>query len=484
MDYKVFYSWQSDLPNSTNRGFIQAALEKAAQTVARDETVGIAPLVDRDTMGVPGSPEIGATIFSKIEDSQAFVCDVSIINRGTSGRPTPNPNVMLELGYAAKALGWDRIVMVMNAEYGAIEDLPFDLRTRRVVPYVAREGEADRSAEKNKLTGIFDAALRALAHHAAPSPAAGGVVIQPKSLAESAIEAVETAAANQKLQVRRFMASFVQQLVQLAPDWNADGERDDLLMTASDATLPIVVEVGKVCSSVAAVGSVDNALEIFRGFEPILEQYDLPRGFSGNYNRSDFDFYKFVGHELFVMFVSSLIREGQWAVLAEVLEGSFSPDNIRAGSDNAVIDFTALSTNVELLELRKDRLKMLRLSLRADLLDTRHTEGALGEEYPMREFAEADFFLFTRGEITKKTASHWFSWIPWSILYLSATPRFLIDSERKEYAQRLLAAFGANGIEEVRRFLAERAPEIAKLYRNGFWDYPLQGFDPATLATR
>ena len=27
----IFYSWQSDLPNSTNRGFIQAALEQAAK---------------------------------------------------------------------------------------------------------------------------------------------------------------------------------------------------------------------------------------------------------------------------------------------------------------------------------------------------------------------------------------------------------------------------------------------------------------------
>jgi hypothetical protein len=36
MNRVEFYSWQFDLPNSTNRGFIQAALEKAAKAIAND----------------------------------------------------------------------------------------------------------------------------------------------------------------------------------------------------------------------------------------------------------------------------------------------------------------------------------------------------------------------------------------------------------------------------------------------------------------
>ncbi|MDM4014641.1 hypothetical protein [Roseiconus lacunae] len=38
---------------------------------------------------------------------------------------------MLELGYAAAKLGWDRIVLVMNERYGGVSKLPFDLRNRR-----------------------------------------------------------------------------------------------------------------------------------------------------------------------------------------------------------------------------------------------------------------------------------------------------------------------------------------------------------------
>jgi hypothetical protein len=74
----VFYSWQSDLPNASNRGFIQRALESAAQAIKADDAVEIEPVVDRDTQGVPGSPEIASTIFSKITAADVFVADVSI----------------------------------------------------------------------------------------------------------------------------------------------------------------------------------------------------------------------------------------------------------------------------------------------------------------------------------------------------------------------------------------------------------------------
>lgn len=105
-----FYSWQSDLPNATNRGFIQTALERAVASIHNDDSIEIEPVIDRDTIGVPGSPDITSTIFTKIEQAQVFVCDVSLINLESSdSRKTPNPNVLIELGYALKALGpWPR----------------------------------------------------------------------------------------------------------------------------------------------------------------------------------------------------------------------------------------------------------------------------------------------------------------------------------------------------------------------------------------
>lgn len=162
---KIFYSWQSDLPNSTNRGFIQKALEAAAKSLRNDDSVNIEPVVDRDTAGIAGSPDITATIFNKIDAAATFVCDVSIINKvegepGNASRLTPNPNVLIELGYAAKSLGWDRIIMVMNLAFSKPENLPFDLRPKRVVEYDLDEATADKAEERKKLEKILALRLR------------------------------------------------------------------------------------------------------------------------------------------------------------------------------------------------------------------------------------------------------------------------------------------------------------------------------------
>jgi hypothetical protein len=95
----IFYSWQSDLPNATNRGFIQRALDDAVKVLDVDDSVTVEPVLDRDTQGQSGSPNIADTIFRKIDQAAVFVADVSII--GTAGdqrRPIPNPNVVVELG--------------------------------------------------------------------------------------------------------------------------------------------------------------------------------------------------------------------------------------------------------------------------------------------------------------------------------------------------------------------------------------------------
>jgi hypothetical protein len=135
----IFYSWQSDLPNATNRGFIQTALERAARSIRDDASISVEPVVDRDTAGVPGSPDIATTILQKIDSCDVFVCDVSIINSGQGQRPAPNPNVLFELGYALKRLGWGRVIMILNAAFGLVSELPFDLRMKRVLVYSMQE---------------------------------------------------------------------------------------------------------------------------------------------------------------------------------------------------------------------------------------------------------------------------------------------------------------------------------------------------------
>ena len=128
----IFYSWQTDTPNSVNRKFIRRALEDAAKKLNRSEAADVEDVVrlDQDTQDVAGSPAIVDTILAKIAACDVFVPDVTFMP-ASGERHTPNPNVMIEYGYALKTPGAEKIVAVMNTHFGAPTELPFDMRHRR-----------------------------------------------------------------------------------------------------------------------------------------------------------------------------------------------------------------------------------------------------------------------------------------------------------------------------------------------------------------
>ena len=160
MRVTIFYSWQRRLPNNTNRGFIERALNKAVESIKAEAEMVIEPCVERDVQGIPGTPDIAQTIFRKIDECRIFVGDVSIINStATTDRKTPNPNVLIELGYAAKALTWDYVVCVYNMAFGSVKDLPFDLQTRLMCTYSATEEQEKKSEERDVLASKLKAAL-------------------------------------------------------------------------------------------------------------------------------------------------------------------------------------------------------------------------------------------------------------------------------------------------------------------------------------
>src|SRR4051812_5814842 len=143
--FVVFYSWQAVRPGAIGRSFIQEALERAVKNIRSDTTIAVEPVVDRDTAGVPGAPNIAGTIFEKIERADAIIADVTIVSPLGAERSSPNPNVLLELGYAIRDKGWLRTLIVMNTHYGPPENLPFDLRGHRAMTYSLAEAETDRS---------------------------------------------------------------------------------------------------------------------------------------------------------------------------------------------------------------------------------------------------------------------------------------------------------------------------------------------------
>lgn len=134
MEYKIFFSWQSDLPNKNNRSAIKFCINEAIKKL-NTKIKGSVFLYDESTLDKYGTPDIGNTIIDKINKADVFLCDISIINKNSKFRKTPNPNVLYELGYASSQLGWDKILCLFNMDSGRIEDLPFDINHKRIIAY-------------------------------------------------------------------------------------------------------------------------------------------------------------------------------------------------------------------------------------------------------------------------------------------------------------------------------------------------------------
>jgi hypothetical protein len=166
--FTVFYAWQSDVPEKFNRKLIRNALEDAIERLNSDDGIPVSVELDHDTRGVPGLCDIPATILAKIEKADALVADLTYVAKSASAVPRhcSNPNVLFELGFAFHAVGWERLILVMNEAYGPRTEQIFDLDHRRhPITFRATENSTNLSHTTSKLAEEIYGAIRAVIDH-------------------------------------------------------------------------------------------------------------------------------------------------------------------------------------------------------------------------------------------------------------------------------------------------------------------------------
>jgi hypothetical protein len=171
MAYTVFFSWQSDRSPQEGRNLIESAIKSAIKKLGEDaeieESLRDSLSLDKDTKGVPGNPPIFETILKKIDRSAIFVPDLTSVANRANGELIPNPNVLIEYGWALKSRGYHQILPVMNTAHGDPKKLllPFDMAHLRFpILYSLPDGSsaADRRAVRDELAREFEGAFRTI----------------------------------------------------------------------------------------------------------------------------------------------------------------------------------------------------------------------------------------------------------------------------------------------------------------------------------
>ncbi len=445
MDCKIFYSWQSDLPAQTNGQFIEDALKNVVQKLKANSLLDINPILDRDVANVPGSPDVAATILAKIEQSDIFVSDVSIINkrqsRNSSGakkiRPTSNPNVLVELGYALKALGPDKIILINNLAFGRHEDLPFDFRHKHVIGYtLVQEDISEKyNTEYQQLEVQLEQKLRQIILSLKKTS------FQKSNPCNDAVSAIKKMQPNQATLINDSVDWMMDGLEECSPPFpKVEGNALDSVMASIDRAAGLAADFTRLSSVLASSNSVETLGFYKNIFERIIARYNHPLGFAGSFSNARMQFYQFIGHELFISLISVLMEADKLEVVADILdEPLFAENTLYALPQNVSYAYISMAGESarEIVYSTIDSL--------AEKLYQRHSEGELAKLMPSIKIVEADYFLSLRRNPR---------WNPVVIDRLIQPPKFLVKSFSQKYAQKLLRPLAVNGVDEIKSLLS------------------------------
>lgn len=164
MEVVVFYAWQSDRPGNVNRHLIRKAAEAACSRITDDATNDWYVRLDSDTKGEAGMCDIPNTILKKIRSSDIFLGDLTLVSdtEGKQAKLIPNPNVVFELGWAARHLGFGALIGVINEAFGRVDGQIFDIKRRASRTYntESAKSQKDRQSVEDKLSQDLEAVIR------------------------------------------------------------------------------------------------------------------------------------------------------------------------------------------------------------------------------------------------------------------------------------------------------------------------------------
>jgi hypothetical protein len=363
--------------------------------------------------------------------------------------------VLLELGYAIREKGWNRVLMVMNTAHGMPELLPFDLRGHRVMTFRAGLDQPEHAEGQEALVSQLGLGIRALLEGLLP--VVGETVTAP-SLASQAVTAVETGRPNRANLTRRFSSDLAARLSEAAPDLAKPHYDRPALLDGLRQAVPITAEFARVASAAAEMNDDEVAEELMRGLEAVVNRSYLRAGFVGKFWNHQFDFYRFSSWELLLILVACLLRERRWEILGRVLTTRLyvrrtafenSPEHV--GIEYFGLDIQTLTGTTSVSEIG-DTLRELSLS------------NPLTEVITFEELQAADYLLFLRLDLPSPQASEWPRWYTWAGVLLSDPPRFLIDAIRMTEASQLGETIGVPGAALVQERLVERGRRFVKYY--------------------
>jgi hypothetical protein len=229
-----------------------------------------------------------------------------------------------------------------------------------------------------------------------------------------------------------------------------DGEFDDAIVESIEQFLPYRNEIIQLFFTISHYAPSDeNILKLHRFFESLIPYMNRPNHIR-QYSDVDFDNFKFIVHELFLYVIAILLKSEQFEQANIFLtQQYYMAGNAEYGKD-VMVRFDIFGEHVKSLEIRNNRLKLNRSSVRADLIEQR----SKGSGLEFRHLMQADFTIFMRAEID--TSSPSVGWWPETLVYIGYTQsafEIYARSESRQYFNRVKCILGIDSPLEINDLL-------------------------------
>jgi hypothetical protein len=278
-------------------------------------------------------------------------------------------------------------------------------------------------------------------------------VAAPTTPKEHAIAAIAANASNADGAVRNFMTALSQQLEPLASRLHTQSKPTvEEFLAGIDAAKPLVQDFCEVASAVAEF-KTSQAPRLIKGFEGILEQYDSSA--PGSRWLTSFDIAKFVGHELFLVFVASMIRFEEWTGLADAFGQTLFA--YRNGERRPLTYLSILCTDIALAKAFEPDQQWC--SPHGEILRKRYESGM---PVSFVEMVDADYLVYLFSGLNPRTGGYWW---PVTIPYMKATPDWLNRCQSTTHCETMLKLFGVSDVGEFKqKFERIRLPNFLQAF--------------------
>lgn len=337
--------------------------------------------------------------------------------------------------------------------------------------------ESDRYAEnfEKLLRWIFDKPLYLKPEIGKPP----SFIIEPdapslgtSALAKRVIEGIKADKGYARGALDEYLSLFSEHLERFRIT-GSEGEMDDRVVRSIEDFTPSRNELIQVITALAQYTDPQVYVpRVHRFFESLVPYLSRPPQIT-QWNETDSDNFKFIVHEMFLYSIAVLLRSEHIESATYLLSQLYYVSGNSNYGKIATISYTVFREYMKSLEIRNQRLKSNRLSIRADLLEQRSKTSGV----QFRHVMQADFVCFLRADLSDSDS--YGRWWPETLLY--ATRQYgpfelFARSVSKTYLSRTLSLFGVTSLDLLKAKLDEYASDRKNLPR---WQF--ESFSPAAL---